>query len=105
MKAPTFAKAVLPVLAIVVAILVAGSAAQSTICNVTVAGLETCLPAVRDPNPQPPTEACCKALKPANFPCFCQYKNNPIVKAMGIDINLAMKLPAKCNIKGAPSHC
>ncbi|KAI4378975.1 hypothetical protein MLD38_016388 [Melastoma candidum] len=105
MKAPAVAKVALPILAVVVAILATGCAAQTTICNVTMAGLETCLPAVRDPNPQPPTAVCCTALKPANFPCFCQYKNNPIVKAMGIDINLAMKLPAECNIKGAPNHC
>ncbi|KAI4364522.1 hypothetical protein MLD38_020601 [Melastoma candidum] len=105
MKTTIVAKILLMALAVVAAVLVAGAGAQMTICNVTMAGLEQCLPAVRDPSPQPPTQACCTALKPANFPCFCQYKNNPIVKTMGIDINLAMKLPAKCNIKGAPTHC
>ncbi|KAI4338538.1 hypothetical protein MLD38_023585 [Melastoma candidum] len=73
-----------------------------TICNVTVAGLEQRLPSVRA---QPPTGACCWALKPANFPCFCQYMNSPVAETMGIGIDIAMKLPEVCNITGAPTHC
>ncbi|KAI4372620.1 hypothetical protein MLD38_010828 [Melastoma candidum] len=91
-------------LSLLVAFSVIGIHGQS-ICNVTIAGLEQCLPSVKPPNPTPPTVSCCNALQSANFPCLCNYKDSPIIIAMGINIDLAMKLPAQCSIPGTPSHC
>ncbi|KAI4320197.1 hypothetical protein MLD38_033703 [Melastoma candidum] len=81
--------------------------ANADICNVPVDDLMKCLPAVRHP-PEPPTPGCCAvigAIKPEDYPCFCQYKDNPILKVFGVDIDLVFKVPVKCGLKGVPSHC
>lgn len=107
MKVCSVAKITFPVLAMTVAILAIGIGAEMAICNVAVTGLQKCLPAVQLPDPKDPTSDCCAALEPArdNFPCFCQYINNPIVKAMKIDVGRAMNVPRMCKMKGVPSHC
>ncbi|PON65964.1 Bifunctional inhibitor/plant lipid transfer protein/seed storage helical domain containing protein [Trema orientale] len=76
-----------------------------TFCNMSEDDLETCKPAVTAPNPADPTQQCCKALSGADLACLCSYKNNSFVLgALGIDPDLAMALPAKCNLT-TPSGC
>ncbi|KAK6941944.1 Bifunctional inhibitor/plant lipid transfer protein/seed storage helical domain [Dillenia turbinata] len=73
-------------------VVIAGSEAQS-ICNMTGEGLMACKPSVTQPNPTPPTPACCASLSHADLKCFCSYRNSKLLPALGIDPNLAMKLP------------
>lgn len=73
------------------------------ICNVPIADLMACRPAVTPPNPAKPSQACCSALSHANFECLCGYKNSQVLPSLGIDPNLAMQLPRKCNLPNAPT--
>jgi Probable lipid transfer len=76
--------------------------AEQEICNMTKQQLEECKPAVSGSNPSPPSAECCDALKSADLPCLCSYKN--YLPSLGIDPNLAIQLPAKCGLT-APSDC
>ncbi|KAI4302855.1 hypothetical protein MLD38_038554 [Melastoma candidum] len=108
MKASSALKIMLPVVTVMVAAIFAIGVDSDvpTICGVTVPGLFSCLPAVRTTNNTLPTPGCCDAIRPVhNLTCFCQYKSSPLVKIFSIDIDLALKLPKNCRIKGAPSHC
>ncbi|MQL94669.1 hypothetical protein Taro_027329 [Colocasia esculenta] len=100
-------------LVLLVAVLAAGHlpaatpAESSTIfCNMTQEGLNACKPAVTKSNPADPSLACCAALSSADLGCLCNFKNtNPkTMRLMGVDPDLAMKLPAKCNIP-PPANC
>nr|KYP51595.1 hypothetical protein KK1_026623 [Cajanus cajan]KYP51597.1 hypothetical protein KK1_026625 [Cajanus cajan] len=73
-----------------------------TICNVSVDNLLKCKPAATPPNPTPPSKECCDVLSHANLPCLCTYKNSPLLPLYGIDPDLAVQLPAKCNIPNPP---
>lgn len=75
-----------------------------TLCNMTDDGLEACKPSVTPPNPVDPTAECCKALSGADLKCLCSYKNSMVLPSLGIDPNLAMGLPAKCNLT-PPADC
>ncbi|KAH7521430.1 hypothetical protein FEM48_Zijuj07G0032300 [Ziziphus jujuba var. spinosa] len=75
-----------------------------TICKVSVSGLMTCKPAVTAPNPSPPSANCCSALSHADFQCLCSYRNSNLLPSLGIDPNLAMKLPQKCKLPH-PASC
>ncbi|KAK9283505.1 hypothetical protein L1049_011751 [Liquidambar formosana] len=80
-----------------------GTNAQ-TICNVSGGGLMSCKPAVTPPNPSPPSAACCSAISHADLRCLCSYRNSKLLPSLGIDPNLAMQLPDKCNLPH-PAHC
>ncbi|XP_050374075.1 putative lipid-transfer protein DIR1 [Argentina anserina] len=95
--------AVAAMLVVVACINVEVSDAQ-TICNVSLNNLMSCQPAVRNPNPAKPTQACCSALKYADLGCLCSYKNSNLLPSLGIDPKLAMQLPAKCKLPG-PAKC
>ncbi|XP_050147309.1 putative lipid-transfer protein DIR1 [Malus sylvestris] len=72
-------------------------------CRMTKEGLNACALSVNGANPQPPSALCCTALSYADFGClFKKYSN--FLSAYGIDPNLAMQLPAKCNL-GQPIRC
>ncbi|KAJ0090367.1 hypothetical protein Patl1_14143 [Pistacia atlantica] len=75
-----------------------------TICYMPAAGLMACKPSVTPPNPTQPTAKCCSALTHADMRCLCSYKNSNVVRSLGIDPNLAMKLPGKCKLPH-PAHC
>ncbi|KAF8014214.1 hypothetical protein BT93_H0146 [Corymbia citriodora subsp. variegata] len=81
---------------------IACCADAQTLCNVPYTGLEACRPAVTPPNPSPPTGACCDAVSQANLQCLCQYKNSPLLPSLGIDPNLVLQLPEKCNLPDSP---
>ncbi|KAG6397964.1 hypothetical protein SASPL_139414 [Salvia splendens] len=85
----------------VVLVILWGANAQ-TICNMTMAGLTACKPSATAPNPPPPSAACCSALLHADMKCLCSYKNSKVLPSLGIDPNLAMTLPQKCNIPHPP---
>ncbi|KAG8364315.1 hypothetical protein BUALT_Bualt19G0115900 [Buddleja alternifolia] len=54
--------------------------------------------------PPPPTAACYAALKHADLPCFCTFKNNIYLPLFGIDSTRAMQLPTKCD-PNQIAHC
>ncbi|CAI0561240.1 unnamed protein product [Linum tenue] len=66
-------------------------------------GLQACKPSVTKPNPvDPPALACCQALGRADLKCLCSYKNSFVLPSLGIDPDLAMALPQKCNLPSLP---
>ncbi|KAI5314298.1 hypothetical protein L3X38_043474 [Prunus dulcis] len=78
---------------------------EQSFCGMTKEGLNACAPAVSGQNPLPPSALCCSALKTADFQCLCLFKKySNLLSAYGIDPNLAMQLPAKCNL-GQPIRC
>lgn len=75
------------------------------ICNMTTDELMACKPCISTVKPvEKPADACCTALAHADLPCLCAYKNSGVLPYLGIDPNLAMKLPAKCSV-AAPEQC
>ncbi|CAK7349442.1 unnamed protein product [Dovyalis caffra] len=94
---------VLPLL--MVAALFEGSLAMS-ICDISEDGLSACRPSVTEPNPvDPPSIDCCKAVSGANLTCLCSYKNSYLLPYLGIDPDLAMGLPSKCNPSTPVPNC
>ena len=76
------------------------------VCNMSDDGLNSCRPAVRRNHPAPLTKRCCDALRGANLVCFCNYLNNSfLLRILGVDRNLAMQLPARCNIPTHGARC
>ncbi|TYK16954.1 putative lipid-transfer protein DIR1 [Cucumis melo var. makuwa] len=80
-----------------------GFGEAQSICNMPIAGLYACRPAVTPPNPTAPTAQCCMALGQADLHCFCAYRNSGALSSFGIDPNLAMQLPKRCNISKSPN--
>jgi Probable lipid transfer len=74
-------------------------------CKVDKVGLISCLPAISGTHPDRyPSPDCCNALKSADLPCLCSYKNSPDLKKLGIKPDLAVKLPKKCHL-AVPNEC
>lgn len=80
-----------------------GSKAMS-LCNMDDQGLMACKPSVTPPPPDPvdPSSDCCDALKGADLKCLCSYKNSFLLPSLGIDPDLALALPPKCNLTLPP---
>ncbi|XP_059663635.1 putative lipid-transfer protein DIR1 [Cornus florida] len=91
------------VVVVLVMVLLEGSKALE-LCNINEDGLMACKPAVTAPNPVTPTPECCQALSGADLTCLCSYRNSFILPSLGIDPDLAMALPAKCNLT-PPTNC
>ncbi|KAB1224150.1 putative lipid-transfer protein DIR1 [Morella rubra] len=89
---------------VVLMVLVFEVARAVTFCNMNDDGINACKPSVTAPNPTEPTKKCCKALSRADLTCLCSYKNSILLPSLGIDPNLAMGLPAKCNLT-PPDGC
>ncbi|GER40647.1 lipid-transfer protein [Striga asiatica] len=79
-----------------------GEAAGFSVCNMTEEGLEACKPSVTQPSPVPPSTECCDAVRGADLKCLCSYRNSVMLPALGIDPDLALALPAKCNLPPPP---
>ncbi|KAJ6687135.1 BIFUNCTIONAL INHIBITOR/LIPID-TRANSFER PROTEIN/SEED STORAGE 2S ALBUMIN SUPERFAMILY PROTEIN [Salix purpurea] len=95
----------LVVLLLVMAALFEGSRAV-TVCDISDEGLTACKPSVTKPDPvDPPSADCCKAVSGANFTCLCSYKNSYLLPYLGIDPDLAMALPSKCNLSIPTPTC
>ncbi|WCJ37240.1 hypothetical protein M5689_018392 [Euphorbia peplus] len=76
-----------------------------TLCGMNDEGLAACKPSVTQPNPvDPPSPDCCKALTSADLTCLCSYRNSFMLPSLGIDTDLALGLPAKCDLS-TPSDC
>ncbi|KAK9138575.1 hypothetical protein Sjap_009169 [Stephania japonica] len=91
------------VVTLVVFAIVDGMAAFS-LCNMSGDDLELCKPAVTKDNTKPPTKACCDVLSKADLDCFCQYKDSFLMSSFGVDPDLAVALPPKCNLT-TPASC
>ncbi|XP_059644073.1 putative lipid-transfer protein DIR1 [Cornus florida] len=78
-----------------------------SICGMTTDGLMSCKPSVAaGVNPLPaPTPACCSALSKADMQCLCSFKSSSLLPTLGVDPDLAMQLPAKCNLVQSVIHC
>lgn len=98
----TWKLAVVSMMIMVVLMVDEGSNAM-TLCNMNDDGLAACKPFVTKPNPvDTPSTECCKALGGANLTCLCSYKNSFLLPSLGIDPQLAMALPPKCNLQMPP---
>ncbi|KAJ0988956.1 hypothetical protein J5N97_007312 [Dioscorea zingiberensis] len=78
--------------------------ADEGICNMSKDGLDSCKPAASGSTPTEPSQECCEALADADLQCLCSYKNSVWLPVYGIDPDLAMQLPEKCNLK-LPQDC
>ncbi|XP_022138173.1 putative lipid-transfer protein DIR1 [Momordica charantia] len=86
-----------------VLIVALGWGEAQTLCNMSIVGLYACRPSVTPPNPTPPSANCCTALSHADLHCFCAYRNSGALPSLGIDPNLALKLPEKCKLPNSPN--
>lgn len=102
MAAKKFVMMMVAVAAVMVVFVVEGSSEGFKLCNMSEDDLITCKPAVSKPAPVDPSPECCKALLGADLTCLCSYKNSPTLTLLGIDPDLAMALPAKCNLTPPP---
>ncbi|CAL9085909.1 unnamed protein product [Musa textilis] len=100
-------RAVVVAMAMVLLLVAASTtaAAGQSLCKMTQEGLAACKPCIATVKPEEkPSEACCAALKQADLPCLCSYKNSDLLPYLGIDPKQAMQLPVKCNI-APPQPC
>lgn len=81
-----------------------GNGEQTSICSMTKEGFKSCEASVSGQNPVPPSAACCSALSKADMQCLCLFKNSRLLPFYGIDPNVALLLPAKCNLAQS-FHC
>ncbi|XP_052170963.1 putative lipid-transfer protein DIR1 [Diospyros lotus] len=81
----------------------AGGLKSVELCDMNEEGVMACKPSVTEPNPVDPSPECCQALSAANLTCLCDYKNSLLLPSLGIDPQLAMALPAKCNLTPPPN--
>lgn len=89
---------------VAVMVVVLRGANSMTLCNVTEDGFTACKPSVTQPDPTPPTPECCKAVSGADLKCLCSYRNSFMLPSLGIDPDLALGLPEKCNLP-SPGKC
>ncbi|KAF5741313.1 defective in induced resistance 1 protein [Tripterygium wilfordii] len=96
----------LALLVAMLVVMVAGfdSSRALTLCNISEDGLMTCKPSVTKPNPVDPSKECCQALSVADLNCLCSYRNSLFLPSLGIDPDLALALPVKCNLT-TPANC
>lgn len=73
-----------------------------TLCNMDEKGLMACKGSVTPPDPVEPSSQCCDALGEADLKCLCSYRNSMVLPSIGIDPDLALQLPAKCNLTLPP---
>lgn len=88
-----------------VVVALAGGAVGMSLCNVTEDGFASCKPSVTPPDPEPPSPECCDAVSGADMKCLCSYRNSFMLPSLGIDPDLALALPAKCNLPNSPAEC
>ncbi|XVF72332.1 hypothetical protein PTKIN_Ptkin12aG0112700 [Pterospermum kingtungense] len=96
-------KLVVVLMMIMVALMVEEGTRAITLCDMNDKGLQACKPSVTQPNPVDPSTQCCEALEAANLTCLCSYKNSFLLPSLGIDPQLAMALPPKCNLQMPPT--
>ncbi|KAJ0111273.1 hypothetical protein Patl1_03112 [Pistacia atlantica] len=92
------------VFVVLMVVLLAESSRAMELCNIDDEGLTACKPSVMKPEPVAPSEECCKAVQGANLTCLCSYRTSPWLPAFGIDPDLALQLPPKCNLT-PPADC
>ncbi|OMO73796.1 hypothetical protein CCACVL1_17142 [Corchorus capsularis] len=79
---------------------------QKVLCGMSKDGFKACEPCVSsaNPNPPPPSQACCMALNDADLQCFCVFKNSRWLNAYGVDFDRALALPVQCGLVKS-FHC
>ncbi|ERN06753.1 hypothetical protein AMTR_s00005p00101720 [Amborella trichopoda] len=67
-------------------------------------GFKACQSSVSGSAPAPtnPSKACCKAIGSADLGCLCSYRHSLLLHSLGINPDLALQLPAKCNLRTPP---
>lgn len=92
-------------LLVVVAAMGYVAVADMKFCNMSYTDLLACRPAVSGMTPAMPSKACCDALAGADMGCLCNYKlkKGSNMAMFGVDPNLAIQLPTKCNLP--PPNC
>ncbi|KAG6576032.1 putative lipid-transfer protein DIR1, partial [Cucurbita argyrosperma subsp. sororia] len=94
----------LKVVVMVMVVSLAEMAMAVDVCGVNKDGLKACKPWVMKPCPtELPPAACCDGLSKADLGCFCKYKHSMLLSSLGIDLHLALALPAKCSLPNTPS--
>ncbi|XP_022717665.1 putative lipid-transfer protein DIR1 [Durio zibethinus] len=89
--------------AVLLIVLVEG-ANEPTICDIPMAKLNLCRPAVTGKNPPAPTKECCSLIKHASLTCLCNFKD--ALPALNIDPANAFALPKKCKSNAPiPPQC
>ena len=71
-------------------------------CGLTIPELLVCKPAVV--GKKPPSKDCCASVAKADLSCLCDLKDTHLVARWGIDLTLAVALPATCNLD-PKFHC
>lgn len=80
--------------------------ANGQLCGMSKEGFKACEPSVSsaNPNPSPPSSACCMALDDANLQCLCFFKDSKLLNDYNIDFSRAIALPKQCNLMKS-FHC
>ncbi|KAK9684809.1 hypothetical protein RND81_10G234200 [Saponaria officinalis] len=72
------------------------------ICGQPAQKFEVCWAALKEPNPQPPTQECCNIIKSCDQKCLCSFVTSPILPLFGIDTKLFLAIFGKCGLPNCP---
>ncbi|KAK9141089.1 hypothetical protein Scep_010770 [Stephania cephalantha] len=77
-------------------------AAEDHCSTLKVKDFEPCVPAAIGPNPPEPSQVCCDLMNEhmlaGNWDCLCIIKEDPGLKARGVDPYLVRSMPAACGL-------
>lgn len=92
----------LQVVAALCLLLVAAMAVTSDAADCQILKLRPCVAASKDAN-IPVDAACCSAIRalgqgPEGAACLCSLLTNPLAKAQGVVLKIALGIPKRCNL-------
>ncbi|KAK9684807.1 hypothetical protein RND81_10G234000 [Saponaria officinalis] len=73
-----------------------------TICGHPTERYVVCWAALKEPNPQPPTQECCNIIKSSDQKCLCSFITSPMLPLFGIDAKLFLAIFGKCGLPSCP---
>ncbi|KAK1354014.1 AAI domain-containing protein [Heracleum sosnowskyi] len=94
----------LGVLMVVIMVVIVGGMEGAGLCEMSEDDFRSCRPSLMRPKPVDPSAHCCEVLSGANLTCLCYYRNSILLPYFGIDPELALRLPSKCNLTN-PTNC
>lgn len=95
---------VVVVMVAVIMVAIIGESEGKGVCEMSEDGFKSCRPSLMLPKPVDPSDKCCEVLSGADLSCFCYYRNSILLPYFGIDPELALELPSKCNLTN-PTNC